>query len=102
VHFGEDIETAVQRECKEELNLDLKEFQLVNKRLFKAKTSTALMFIFASITDDIPNGNTDELEEIAYFKIEEIKPLIAKQKTSKGLEEEYGLIEYLRNNLKKA
>ncbi len=99
VHFGEDIETAVRRECKEELNFDIKGFQLVNKRLFKAKSSTALMFIFASIYNETPRINTQEVEEVAFFKIEEIKPLITNGKASKGLEEEYGLVLTLRNNL---
>ncbi len=96
VRYGEDIEAAIKRETMEEINLEIDGMQLMNKRLFKAKTSTALMFVFIIVTDKIPRANKNEVEEIAFFSIAEIKPLIANAKASIGLEQELELISNIK------
>ena len=100
VHYGEDIEAAIKRESLEEINLEIDRIQLLNKRLFKAKTSTALMFVFITVTDKIPRANKNEVEEIAFFNIAEIKPLIATAKASVGLEQEFDLISNVKIEVK--
>ncbi len=96
VRYGEDIDAAIKRESMEEINLELEEMQLLNKRIFNAKTSTALMFVFITVTDKIPRANKNEVEEIAFFNIAEIKPLIANKKASIGLEQEFALISNIK------
>lgn len=93
VHYGEEIDAAIKRESLEEIGVDISEFQLLNKRVFKAKTSTALMFVFIAITDAEPQANLTEVEEIAFFKIQEIKPLISNGKASMGLEQELKMLQ---------
>ncbi len=89
IRFGENAEQAIIRECAEELNHKLDNFSPMSKRLFKAKNSTALMLVYIGIIDNLPKPNYDEVEEIGFFKINEIPPLINKGLTTKGLEEEY-------------
>jgi hypothetical protein len=67
----------------------------LNKRLFKAKTSTALMFVFVCIIDVKPTANTQEMEEIHFFNLEEVKPLISKGKVSIGLEQEFTTLQQI-------
>ncbi len=96
VQFGEKIEDAVKRETKEEINLDIQDFQLIEKRLFHAEKSTALMFVFITVTDVIPVANKDEVEEIAFFNINEIQPIVNLGKTTKGLAQELKMLKQIR------
>ena len=98
VHYGEDIEAALKRECAEEINIDIKEFQLINKRVFNAETSTALMFVFLSVVEEIPRANKNEVEEIDFFTISEIQPLISNNKASIGLAQEYEMLKAIKVN----
>jgi len=101
VRYGEEIEVAIRRESIEEINLQVQEMQFLEKRLFRAKTSTALMYVFATITDDVPRANKNEVEEIGFFSIAEIKPLIANGKASIGLEQELKLLKSIRMEIEK-
>ncbi len=96
VRYGEEIDAALKRESLEEIGIDISEFQLLSKRVFKAKTSTALMFVFIAVTDDIPEANKKEVEEIAFYKLQEIMPLINKGKASMGLEQEFEMLKTIK------
>jgi isopentenyldiphosphate isomerase/intracellular septation protein A len=98
VQFGEDIETALRREAKEELNLSNLEFQLVNQRLFKSPNTSALMFLFVGKIDYLPKINKKEVEEVAFFKMESVPALFSKELASNGLKEEFPIIKTIRFN----
>jgi isopentenyldiphosphate isomerase len=88
IRFGETAEQAIVRECAEELNHKLENYQGISQRLFRAKTSTALMIVYIGIIEGMPSPNLAEVEEISFFKLNEIPPLINKGLTTKGLIEE--------------
>ena len=96
VRYGEEIDAALKRESLEEIGIDISEFQLLSKRVFKAKTSTALMFVFIAVTDAVPQANKNEVEEIAFYKLQEIMPLINKGKASMGLEQEFEMLKTIK------
>ena len=96
IQYGEKIEDAVKRECQEELNHNISEFQLLNKRIFKAPTSTALMFIFIGIIDQLPNANPKEVEEVGFFTIPEIRKMIKDNIVSIGLVQEIDELQKIR------
>ncbi len=88
IMYGETADQAIIRECAEELNFKLENFQAISQRLFKAKTSTALMMVYIGLVEEKPTPNYEEVEEVEFFNLSEIPPLINKGLTSKGLEEE--------------
>jgi len=96
IKYGEEIDKAVIRETKEELNIEIKEFQLLHKRLFRAETSTALMFIFIGSIEKLPNANLNEVEEVKFYSITEIKKLITEKKASIGLAQEINELQQIR------
>ncbi len=96
IKFDEKIEDAVKRESKEELNIEINEFQLLHKRLFKAKTSTALMFVFIGLQNEFPNANLKEVEEVRFFTIQQIHSLIRDSKASIGLEQEINELQQIK------
>ncbi len=95
VHFNETIENALIRECKEELNHILTDFQLIQKRIFKGK-STALMFIFVGPIDQLPQYNPKEVEAVDFFSLSDVKNLIKNQITTQGLIEEYDILKQIK------
>jgi len=96
IKYGEKIEDAVKRECTEELNHKIDEFQLLNKRIFKAPTSTALMFIFIGLIDKLPKANPKEVEEVGFFTIPEIRKMIKDNIVSIGLVQEIDDLQKIR------
>jgi len=96
IKFDEKIEDAVKRETKEELNINITEFQLLHKRLFKAKTSTALMFVFIGLQNEFPSANLQEVEEVRFFTTQQIHKLIKESKASIGLEQEINELQQIK------
>lgn len=98
VRFGETADQAIVRECLEELNYNLDTYQLISKRFFKTNTSTALMMVYFGPIEELPNANLREVEEVDFFNINEIPPIINKGLATKGLAEEMKLIRSVKVN----
>ena len=92
IHFGEDIEAAVIRESQEEINFKPEFLDLLEKRLFKAPKSTALMFIFITQTEQIIKPNTKEVEDVRFYTFEQMLQLQDKGLISVGLAQELNLL----------
>jgi len=88
IHFGEDIEQAVYREAQEEINFKPEFLDLLEKRIFKAPTSTALMFIFITQTEKEITPNKKEVEDIHFFSFEQVLELKKDNLISVGLSQE--------------
>ncbi len=88
IHFGEDIEQAVYRESQEEINFKPEFLDLLEKRIFRAQTSTALMFIFITQTDQEITPNKKEVEDIHFFSFEQVLELKKDNIISVGLSQE--------------
>lgn len=100
VRFGETAEQAIVRECQEEINYKLENYQAISQRLFKAKTSTALMMVYIGTIEDLPKANYSEVEEVAFFNINEIPPIINKGLATKGIAEELIQLKSVKINTK--
>ncbi|MCK5856549.1 MAG: NUDIX domain-containing protein [Bacteroidales bacterium] len=96
IKHGEDIEQAVIRESQEEINFKPDFLDLLEKRIFKAPNSTALMFIFITQTDKNIEANKKEVEDARFFTFEQMMELKKEKTTSMGLNQE---IEILRGIL---
>ena len=92
IHFGEDIEQAVYREAMEEINFKPEYLDLLEKRIFKAPTSTALMFIFITQTNEEITPNKKEVEDARFFTYQQVFDLKNKDSISVGLQQELHLI----------
>ena len=92
IHYGEDIEKAVIRESQEEINFTPTFLDLLEKRIFKAATSTALMFIFITQTEDKITANPKEVEEVRFFTYEQMTKLKKQGLTSLGLDQEMDIL----------
>ncbi len=93
IHFGEDIEQAVYREAMEEINFKPEFLDLLEKRIFKAPTSTALMFIFITQTDQEIEPNKKEVEDARFFTYQQMLDLQNQDLISVGLQQELHLLQ---------
>jgi intracellular septation protein A/ADP-ribose pyrophosphatase YjhB (NUDIX family) len=92
IRFGEDIEQAVMRESQEEINFKPEFLDLLEKRIFKAPNSTALMFIFITQTDQSIVPNKKEVEDARFFTYEQILELQNQAAISVGLAQELDIL----------
>ncbi len=92
VHFGEDIEKAVLREAREEINFEPEYFDLLEKRIFKAPTSRSLMFIFITQSDREIIPNKKEVEDARFFTYSQILEMEKQSLISIGLRQEMKLL----------
>ncbi len=92
IHFGEGIEQAVIRESQEEINFKPDFLDLLEKRVFKAPTSTALMFVFITQTEQQIIPNKKEVEDARFFTYDQMKVLQNEGKISVGLEQELDIL----------
>jgi intracellular septation protein A/ADP-ribose pyrophosphatase YjhB (NUDIX family) len=92
IRFGEDIEQAVYREAMEEINFKPEFLDLLEKRIFKAPTSTALMFIFITQTDQEIEPNKKEVEDARFFTYQQMLDLQNQDLISVGLQQELHLL----------
>lgn len=77
VDSGEDYETAMYRELKEELytdNISLKEIAYLNP--YKSESKMFIKLYIGYIKDEIKNFDHDGITDIYYFKIEELDQLL--------------------------
>jgi len=92
VHFNENIEQAVFREAMEEINFKPQQIELIERRIFRASTSTALMFVFITKTDQQITANTNEVESVRFYTLKQVLELKSKGLISEGLEQEIELL----------
>jgi isopentenyldiphosphate isomerase len=70
---GEDIETALRRETKEELGLVDIEFQFNKKYIWQSPRERELVYSFTGSSNDNPVINSEEINEGKFWKMDEIK-----------------------------
>ncbi|RUA28029.1 MAG: hypothetical protein DSY76_04765 [Bacteroidetes bacterium] len=92
IHYGEDVEHAVMREAQEEINFKPEFLDLLEKRIFRAATSTALMFIFITQTEQQITPNKKEVEDVRFFTFDQVINLQKEGKISIGLEQELNIL----------
>lgn len=73
VSTDESIELSLQRESKEELNLDILSAKLIDKYIWESEVERELVFTFATTTNQVIRTNPDEIEEGRYWSKKEIE-----------------------------
>lgn len=80
VAFGEDIDTALRRETKEEIGIALANPKLLFRYKWKSDVESELIFAFVIEKDNLEIVGNEEVEDGKYFTLQEIK-----EKTGTGL-----------------
>lgn len=78
VALGETVESALMRECKEELGLSNVSPVPAGQYLYRGENESELVFVFTLLYSGEFTINTDEIEEGRYWKAEEIEKSINK------------------------
>lgn len=97
VLYGEKIEDAVKRETFEEVNLKINKFDFIKKSVLKIDNQTELVLVYFTITDQEPKADEDEVEQIKFCKIEDVKK--SKMQITPAFESEYDLLIQLREKV---
>ncbi len=89
VDWGEDINTALQREVREEIGItDITGAEMLTRYVFESQRERELVHVFRLVTD-IPPHPTEELDGGRFFSPEEIAGLMGKSFFTPNFEQEY-------------
>lgn len=89
VDFGEDIETALKRETREELGLSDYVPTFLKRYVFESKKEKELVHVFITTYDGAIAPNKDELEGGRFWSLTEIENNIGKNIFTPNFENEY-------------
>ncbi len=90
VDYGEDIDTALKREAREELGIELTSSHFIAKYLWDSKEEQEMVFSF--FTCDAAHDmtpNLDELSDARFWSFKEIEDNIGKNVFTPNFEAEY-------------
>jgi isopentenyldiphosphate isomerase len=95
VSSGEKLEDAILREVKEEagIDIDLKKITPLSRYVFESSIERELSFSFVYKTDDTIRHNAEEIDEVGFFSLNEIKRLIDDGKTTENFIKELSILE---------
>jgi isopentenyl-diphosphate delta-isomerase type 1 len=93
VDYGETINAAALRECREELGISgiQPEFQYQYK--WKSEIETELVYVYTLIYDEDINPNPDELSGGRFWKLSEITESISKNIFTPNFEHDFKLLQ---------
>ena len=95
VEFGESVEDTVKREIKEELGIEIEiidVIDLVFSKIWKLKSRiihVILVGYICKVLKGMPKPNDREVEDIGWFKLDEIKKMPCLPGTKEFLEKAY-------------
>jgi isopentenyldiphosphate isomerase len=92
VALCENIETALFREANEELGIEGFEPLFLGRYVWESSREKELVNSFSTISDKIPEVNTDEIEEGRFWAIQEIKDQLGKGIFTPNFEYEFALL----------
>ncbi len=98
ISFGEDMETSLKREAKEEINLKNFEYHFLGKIVTELEIAPEIIYFFHAEVDDVKNVKNKEVAEIKYFELNEIASL---NPITEHLYDEIELVEEFLNKKKK-
>jgi isopentenyldiphosphate isomerase len=92
IDFGEDVMSALQREIREELGLDMEKSRIdvipITKYVFNCLRERELVYVFKTVSDLKPSPS-EELEGGRYFSREEIIENMGKDFFTPNFEQEW-------------
>ncbi len=92
VSAGEDIYTALVREAKEELGIDLKNAEFLFTQLNKDETETELSFVYKTNYNGPFKIDNNEVTDGRFFSIKEIKDRLGKNIFTPNFEKEFKIL----------
>lgn len=95
VDYGEDIKTALKREVREELGIEIARYQSLGHYIYDSKTERELVYVNIMTYDGTINPNDEELAGGRFWTKTEIADNIGKGVFTPNFEEEY--IKYIKD-----
>jgi isopentenyldiphosphate isomerase/intracellular septation protein A len=92
---GENIETALFREAKEELGLNNFRPEFLGKYIWESSLEKELVFSFRTTSNEVPVVDRNEIDEGKFWSIREIKNNIGKGIFTPNFEDEFQKSPYL-------
>jgi len=92
ISYGEDIETSLQREAKEEIGLIDFKPRLVQKYIWETEVEKELVFMFVCDLEGSLKTNPDEISEGRFWGINEIKQKLGKGVFTQNFEKEFSFL----------
>ncbi len=89
VGIGEDLIISSKREMEEELGLNGVETEYLYTYIHRNSYETELVTTFRCVCDGNISFNKDEIDEVKFWSIEDIKAAIGKQILSENFENEF-------------
>ena len=89
VSAGEDVYTALIREAKEELGIDLNTAEFIFKQLNKDDMETELSFVYKTIYEGPFHIDNNEVTDGCFFSIKEIKEQLGKNVFTPNFEKQF-------------
>jgi len=92
INPGEKIEAALHREAEEELGLKSFEFKFLKKYIWESPRERELVYSFTGRSEEIPEINSNEIDEGRYWSFEEILDCLGKDIFTPNFEHEFNMI----------
>ena len=89
IALGEDIETALKRETKEELGLKNLKHNFITKYFWQSDIEKELVFVFMADINEINFKPNDEVDDVKFLSMKEIKNQLNKNIFTPNFELEY-------------
>ncbi len=89
IKFGENIEDAIKRETFEEINIKDVKVDFLTRYVWQSEIEKELVFVYITVFDDINFMPNDEVEEVKFWKINEIKKNLGKGVLTPNFEFEF-------------
>ena len=91
---GENVEEALIREAMEELGLNISSARFIGKYIWESSRERELVNSFSVVSEEIPEINSDEIDEGRYWSLDEIRSNIGKEIFTPNFEHEFSIFFY--------
>jgi isopentenyldiphosphate isomerase len=89
---GESAEEALFRETREELGLNISSARFIGKYIWESSRERELVNSFSVVTEEIPEINSDEIDEGRFWSLDEISSSLGKDILTPNFENEFKML----------
>jgi isopentenyldiphosphate isomerase len=99
---GESVQSALEREACEELGLSGLNPEYIGRYIWESTREKELVYSYSALSDELPEINSDEIEEGKYWTPDDIKSSLGKGIFTPNFEYEYVnyLLPWLKNHIR--